>query len=185
MLWSINLRADYGDSLFTIDHCPVIASFKMDDTLDVFIEGGYANYPNIQTDFGRAYAVKVGLGHGPDWSMFQHDYTRSNCVCNPSPYNGVGTITKSSMRVVDYPNPFSDNIIFNITLSEDMEVSEQIFNAQGKSVKSFINGKLPQGNHQFIWNGKDDEGNNLAGGIYFCQIIAGNRNIVKKIVLLR
>lgn len=185
LLWTLNLRADYGDSLFTLEHGPVIASFKQDDTLDIFVEGGYTAYPNIQQDFGRAYAIKVGIGHGPDWAMFQHDYTRSNCVCNPSPYNTVGEINKSTLKVNDYPNPFSDNIIFNVNLENNLYVSEIVYNSQGIAVKTLANEKLDAGNYQFIWNGKDDNGNNLPGGVYYCRILAGKNSAVRKIVLIR
>ena len=66
-----------------------------------------------------------------------------------------------------------------------MDVSEVVYNQQGIEVKRFFNGRLIQGNHQFIWNGKDDNGNNLPGGIYYCQIIAGTKNIIKKLILIR
>jgi len=58
LLWDINLRTDYGDSSYSLQQGPIISDFRNDDTLDVFVAGGYANYPNIQTDFGRAYAIK-------------------------------------------------------------------------------------------------------------------------------
>jgi len=185
MLWAINLRADYGDSLFTLEHGPVIASFRQDDTLDVFVEGGHTAYPNIQNDFGRAYAIKVGLGKGPDWAMFQHDYARSNCVCNPSPYTGVNELNKSAFGITDYPNPFSEQIIFNLSLDKSMNVSEIVYNSEGAAVKTFANGKLEAGNYQFTWNGRDDNGNPLAGGIYYCRISSATNMAVKKIVLIR
>src|SRR6185312_16335626 len=167
LLWDINLRADYGDSNFTMEHGPVIASFKQDDTLDVFVVGGYANYPNIQTDFGRAYALKVGPGKGPDWSMFQHDYTRSNCVCNPSPFTGITEKSNPQVKVSDYPNPFSQIVNFNITLDKSLMISVVIYDELGKEVKTFANKMLEQGNYQFTWNGTDDTGNKLPQGVYY------------------
>jgi outer membrane protein assembly factor BamB len=185
LLWDINLRTDYGDSSYSFEHGPVISSFKQDDTLDVFVAGGYTDYPNIDTDFGRAYAVKIGVGKGPDWKMFQHDYTRSNCVCNPSPA-GLKEIKKEDgLQVNNYPNPFTENITFNISLQQPAYVSVVIYNTEGMPVKTFAENKLPSGNYQYNWNGKNETGSSFPAGVYYCRILAGNYTTVKKIILTK
>lgn len=184
LLWDINLRTDYGDSNFGLEHGPVISSFKKDDTLDIFVVGGHTFYPNIDSDFGRAYAIKVGLGTGPDWTMFQHDYTRSNCVCNPNPAS-VSHITQPSLNVKDYPNPFSESIYFNLALESSTQVSLIIYDEAGKVVKTFAGKRLDAGNYQFKWNGQSDAGSLLPAGIYFCRITAGTCITTKKVVLTR
>ena len=184
LLWNINLRADYGDSNFTLEHGPVIASFKKDDTLDVFVEGGHTFYPAIDSDFGRAYAIKIGVGKGPDWTMFQHDYTRSNCVCNVT----AGAIKEEdfpNLKATGYPNPFSNNITFNVALNKSSELSVIVYNMQGVAVKTFANQKLPPGNYQFTWNGTDDYGHLLPNGAYNCRLVADKNMTVKKITLVR
>jgi outer membrane protein assembly factor BamB len=183
-LWNINLRQDYGDSNFGLEHGPVVTSFKQDDTLDVFVVGDYTDYPTIQNDFGRAYAIKVGKGTGPDWLMFQHDYTRSNCVCNPSPA-AVNEVKESSISVKDYPNPFSQKITINIALEKADHVSVIIYNMEGMPVRTFANADLHPGSYQYIWNGESEGGANLPDGVYYCRITAGNDITVKKIVLIR
>ena len=184
LLWEINLRADYGDSNFQLEHGPLIASFKKDDTLDIFVEGGHTFYPNIDSDFGRAYAIKVGVGKGPDWTMFQHDYTRSNCVCNPSP-NAINEVKNSSLTAREYPNPFSNYVTFNVHLDKSSELSVIVYNMQGVAVKTFTNKRLPEGNYEFTWNGTGDSGNKLADGVYYCKMIADKNMTVKKLVLSR
>jgi outer membrane protein assembly factor BamB len=184
LLWDINLRADYGDSNFQLEHGPVVASFKKDDTLDIFVEGGHTFYPNIDSDFGRAYAIKVGVGKGPDWMMFQHDYTRSNCVCNPSP-DGINEVKPESLQAADYPNPFSNRITFNVSLDKGSELSVIVYNMEGIAVKTFANQRLPAGNYEFTWNGTNDNGNYLADGVYYCKLVAEKNMTVKKIVLVK
>jgi outer membrane protein assembly factor BamB len=183
-LWNINLRTDYGDSSYSLEQGVLISNFQNNDTLDIFVAGGYANYPNIQTDFGRAYAIKVGKGTGPAWTMFQHDYTRSNCVCNPSP-NGISVPETNNLNVTDGPNPFTENIVFNIMLNKSSAVNACVYNMQGQVVKTFSITTLGVGNHQYTWEGKDDNGNDLPAGIYFFRISADDYSSVKKIVLVR
>jgi outer membrane protein assembly factor BamB len=184
LLWSKDLRADYGNSNFGLEQGPIISNFRNDDTLDVFVVGGYANYPNTSGNFGRAYALKIGAGTSTSWSMFQHDITRSNCVCNSSP-TGIASVSKSLLQINYYPNPFSQSIYFNISLDNQGDVEAIVYNAEGETVKTFSNKKLPAGNYQFMWNGTNDSGATLASGVYYCRITAGNISTVKKLVLVR
>jgi len=183
-LWNMNLRTDYGDSNFELEHGAVISNFKNDDTLDIFVAGGYADYPYIQNDFGRAYAIKVGLKSGKSWAMFQHDYTRSNCVCNPTPA-GVNDVVKPSLAVKSYPNPFTQNVYFNLSLDKAADVSVMLYNDAGVLVRTLTNKKTEAGNYQFSWNGKNDNGTALPAGVYFCKIAAGSFVTTKKVVLVK
>lgn len=81
LLHSVDLSAHAGSSDFEIDHGPVVADFDLDGDLEVFIVGGHAEYPNIQNNWGRAYAVSFPGASAPygiePWSMFRHDVRRS------------------------------------------------------------------------------------------------------------
>jgi flagellar hook assembly protein FlgD len=41
---------------------------------------------------------------------------------------------------------------------------------QGKQVRTVNNSFLSPGDHCFSWNGKDDHGNLLPGGLYFVRL---------------
>jgi|GEM_PF-276827 len=85
MLWNINLALHYGDNRYELDHAPLIADFDTDDTLEVFIVGGYGIYgTNMSGNFGRAYMIKVGKGNGPSWLTFQRDARRQSSLCSYS-----------------------------------------------------------------------------------------------------
>ena len=184
-LWNIDLRSDYGDSLFELEHGPLVSSFRGDDTLDIFVVGGYANSDSILGDFGRAYAIKLGKGKGPDWTMFQHDYIRSNCVCSQNYSTGISPLSNDPFSVADYPNPFSKNITFNIDLTQRTKLSMIVYDERGIAVRTFADSDISQGMHTYIWDGNNDEGSPLTDGIYFCHITAGHSATVRKIVLIR
>lgn len=80
-IWKMDLAAHSGITGFALDHAPLIADFDGDSLLDVFIVGGYTNYPEFQNNRGRAYMLTVGKGNGPDWLMFQHDIRRQSTLC--------------------------------------------------------------------------------------------------------
>jgi len=89
-LWSVDLRADIGESNFDIDHAPVISDFDDDGFLDLFVVGGHAEYPEVQNNYGRAYAISIGNSGGPGWPMFRHNARRTACLCE-DPVNSVET----------------------------------------------------------------------------------------------
>jgi len=61
----------------------------------------------------------------------------------------------------------------------------KIYNILGQKVRTLVD--EPKGAESFkvIWDGKDDEGEDVTSGIYFYQLSAEDRTRTKKMVLLR
>ncbi len=59
-------------------------------------------------------------------------------------------------------------------------ITLKIFNILGKEVATIVSNKLNQGNHTYKFVGK-----NLASGVYYYQLVAGEFREVKKMILLR
>ena len=55
-----------------------------------------------------------------------------------------------------------------------------VYNILGKDVATLVSSKLNSGNHTYTFDGK-----NLASGIYYYQLIAGDHREVKKMVLIK
>lgn len=131
---SIDLQAHYGNS-FKIDHAPVVADFDGDDTLDLFIVGGHAEYPAIQNNYGRGYAIVWGKGNGPEWRMFRRDYRRSACICNDSLLTvGVPENHPQISDAMIFPNPGSQQLHVRFTTSNNSMATINMYNMQGQLV---------------------------------------------------
>jgi flagellar hook assembly protein FlgD len=61
----------------------------------------------------------------------------------------------------------------------------KIYNVLGKVVRTLVNEPMAPGDHQVIWDGKDDQGNQAASGIYFYKLRAGDFQDTKKMVLMK
>lgn len=87
----------------------------------------------------------------------------------------------------NYPNPFNPTTIISFSLtSEGSENTElAIYNLKGQVVKQLLNQKLSAGNHSCIWNGKDDNGKQVASGVYFYKLRSGSYTNTKKMLLLK
>ena len=72
----------------------------------------------------------------------------------------------------NYPNPFNPSTTFSFTLLYEDRVELAVFDAQGKRVRTLIDGPVPGGDTQVTWNGRDDEGRALPSGTYFYRLRA-------------
>ena len=80
----------------------------------------------------------------------------------------------------NYPNPFNPSTTIEFQIPKSQFVRLKVFNILGKEVSTLISKKLNQGNYTFQFDGK-----NLASGVYYYQLVAGDYREVRKMILLR
>jgi photosystem II stability/assembly factor-like uncharacterized protein len=80
----------------------------------------------------------------------------------------------------NYPNPFNPltNIKFSLPRSEIVTIN--LYNTLGQKVKTILNKRRQTGNHIVELNAR-----NLASGVYYYRIEAGEYTNVKKMILLK
>jgi len=85
----------------------------------------------------------------------------------------------------NYPNPFNPSTTIEYSLSVRSEVTISIFNCLGQKVKTFCGGVKSAGDYQLEWDGRTDQGAQLATGVYFYRLRAGDQVESKKMLLLK
>ncbi len=85
----------------------------------------------------------------------------------------------------NYPNPFNPTTIINYSLAEEGNIELIVFNIKGQKVKTLINEIMTAGNHQIIWDGKDENSKAVSSGIYFYKMNTNNYTSTKKMILLK
>jgi flagellar hook assembly protein FlgD len=85
----------------------------------------------------------------------------------------------------NYPNPFNPETVIKYALPEDCHVELTIYNLLGQKVKTLVNQYQEAGYKMVHWNGRDDEGNEIASGVLFYKIKSPKYSETKKMVLLR
>ncbi|NQT27930.1 T9SS type A sorting domain-containing protein [candidate division KSB1 bacterium] len=85
----------------------------------------------------------------------------------------------------NYPNPFNPETQIRYYLSEQTAVSLKIYNLLGEEVYTLSDGIQPEGVYTVQWNGQDATGRNLASGIYFYKLIAGDHVQIKKMTKMQ
>jgi hypothetical protein len=80
----------------------------------------------------------------------------------------------------NYPNPFNSITNIQYQLSAASEVLLTIYNIRGQEVLRLVESDQPAGYHQITWNAA-----NVASGMYFYRLRAGNFVQTRKMILLR
>jgi len=82
--------------------------------------------------------------------------------------------------VVPYPSPFDPNktpLKIRYTLKQESYVTISIYNQAGFLVKNITNNEFrPAGINEEEWFGENFAGEKLANDVYFCEVIAKNKN---------
>jgi len=85
----------------------------------------------------------------------------------------------------NFPNPFNPSTSIRFSLKEAGLVRLNIYNLKGQLIKSLINADLPSGDHQIIWNGKDERGTLVSSGIYLYRMENGSFKATNKMMLMK
>ena len=100
----------------------------------------------------------------------------SPAAVKPAPAAGL-------IRLSAQPNPFSHLTVVQFNAASAGEARVQLFDAQGRLVRTLLQGKQGAGLHRIYWTGSDDAGRPSPAGTYFCRAEAGGSVAVTRLVL--
>jgi hypothetical protein len=83
------------------------------------------------------------------------------------------------------PNPFNPATSITFALPALSQVDLSVFNILGQEIKTLANGEFAAGVHSVVWDGTDQSGHAAATGIYFYRLTAGEKTLIKKMILLK
>ncbi len=80
----------------------------------------------------------------------------------------------------NFPNPFNPNTQIAFSLPAASDVTLTVFDALGRNVGTLVHSTLAAGNHTVNF-----DASNMAAGIYFYQLKAGDFSAVRKMMLIK
>lgn len=91
----------------------------------------------------------------------------------------------TSPILINYPNPFNPETTIEYEILKGGKVELTVYNIKGQKVNTLINKYKPKGNHQVVWNGKDNRGKSVASGVYFYRLTTGKSTLTNKMILMK
>ncbi len=134
--------------------------------LNVAVGGNWPGSPDSSTVFPQSMVV---------------DYVR---VFQRSPLSTPTDAQKPSQFVLEqnYPNPFNPTTMITYQLPASSDVKLEVFDVLGKKVASLVNTRQSAGSYSVNFNSAQY---NLASGLYFYKLSAGNFSQTHKMILTK
>jgi len=90
----------------------------------------------------------------------------------------------------NYPNPFNPETkiqfrVQSLKLRDPIPITLKIYNVLGQKVRTLVDERKRAGSYEVIWDGKDDQENEVASGIYFYQLKTEEFSQTRRMVLIR
>lgn len=87
----------------------------------------------------------------------------------------------------NYPNPFNAHtkINYSLTKNDEQETRLIILDLLGRHIRTLVNEKQAAGSYNVFWDGRDEQGNEVATGIYFYKLSSGSFIKIKKMSMLK
>jgi hypothetical protein len=87
--------------------------------------------------------------------------------------------------LLHFPNPFTDYVTIQYSLSEKGNVDLRVYDVNGRLVNTIVDRPQQKGNYTVRWFGRNNIGNSLPRGIYFYHLKVGDLHSVGKMLLVR
>jgi hypothetical protein len=80
----------------------------------------------------------------------------------------------------NYPNPFNPSTQISFSVPETQNVKLNVYNTLGQKVATLLNERMNAGSHSINFNAAQ-----LSSGIYFYELVGGDKTITKKMTLIK
>ncbi len=169
----------------------------------------------LESDAGTSFqAVSVGSVHANKWTLItvpmsslnpsnqQFDridisenssQTETYYLDNLQLNNASSSLTATGIDTVasvqtpskfaleqNYPNPFNPTTTIMFSVPEAAHVTLKVYNTLGQQVSTLVDSYMSAGMHSAVWNGSS-----CASGVYFYRLMAGNKAMIKKMILIK
>lgn len=145
------------------------------------VEGNRISYSVQVDDPNKRYFIVVTA-----FDKLHNESIPSNEVATiPVIVAGLEEIPNRFELYQNYPNPFNIETTIEFDVPFDSWVSLKIYNMLGQEVRTIVDGLRVAGKHKVVWDGKNDSGQVVTSGVYFCRLIAGAFTKSIKVVLVK
>jgi len=127
------------------------------DSVKVF--WAYAEFEETEVEVNQLFELYLGISDVPE-----HPATAEN-----------------TLEI--FPNPATDNAVFRFSTIEPTAATIKIFDLQGRLVKTISENETIFAGGEKNWDLKNQNGNRVQPGVYFCRYTLGDKSGTQKIIV--
>ncbi len=132
--------------------------------------------------------LDVAAEAGQTYEYRLADVSRTGTVTFHGPYTATMPEDARPSRVwlgLAAPNPTRSHASVRFALPEAGTAMLQVFDVQGRMVRTLVDGVIPAGLHEAAWDGLSSAGRPAAAGVFYFRLDAGGVVKTSKLMLLR
>jgi len=204
---SIFAQAHFENDIQPIFNANCIGCHPGNADLNLTADFSFANLVNVvSTGYAPALRVKPG---DPSGSVLWNKIAGTNIYGQQMPQGGSLTLAEINLIenwILDgaqldvneesgipldfalhqnYPNPFNPTTTLSFTIDHEEIVELKVMNILGQTLRTLVTGRLDPGTHLIHFDGRDETGSSLSGGVYLYSISTGVWSETKKMILLK
>jgi len=136
-----------------------------------------------------AWTVDTSLANGTYyWRSYADDGTERGSLMQAGSFvvnsTGLGDVSRVALRPA-HPNPFGAETTLAFELPVSTGVALSVYSVDGRLVRTLVRGEAGPGPVEVVWDGSNDSGEKVGGGLYFIKLVAGDEVRLGKLVVLR
>jgi len=146
----------------------------------------YDQTPTISGALEFGFNDSNSAGNINSYLVIMHCYA-GDCACQ-SPGAAPDDSTPVNQALIlesNSPNPVvsSTSISFAVPQSGDYQIG--VFDLGGRRIRNLLDDRLDGGPHTIAWDGRDDGGERVSSGVYFCRLTGGGSEIARRMVVVK
>ena len=105
-----------------------------------------------------------------------HGNLSSYALLTPQLTTPVPGSTPATLRLhPNRPNPFNPRTTIRFDLPAAGQVRLAVYDVAGRRIRVLVEGDLPAGSHEAVWDGRDASGRASPSGSYLARLVAGGK----------
>jgi len=147
----------------------------------------YAQTPAISGPLELAYNDSNSEGNINSFLVVMHCYG-GDCACTPPPSAVPPAEDQSNNSLLidsNSPNPVQSSTSIGFTVPSAGTYRIGIFDVGGRLVRELLAGRLETGSQSVLWDARDDNGQKVGSGVYFCRMIGDAVEADRKLVVVK
>ena len=92
---------------------------------------------------------------------------------------------KNDVLFKTYPNPFDTETTISFQIQKESKAEIRIYNATGQEIKTYLFHIKNSGTHEVAWDGTNNYGEYVSGGLYLISLTTLDINKTSKVIFVR
>ena len=105
------------------------------------------------------------------------------------PVGGVLAVTPpagtASALLATRPNPFRASTTIHFVAARSGRAEIAVFDLLGRHQRTLLDGRVPAGEREVVWDGRDDTGARAPAGVYLCRVRTDDIVQTRRLILVR